>query len=359
HYGALQNCEADYVQYALQGSHPGSHLWENEINWKHLPNPLPRAARPEGYNNAVQLSADQDMIKRIDALMKAGKITVDNINNKLNLTFNTKLTLDRAAELLPQVEKEAVTVDAAKAAYAQVLETREAKSMTIEASILTSYGTKYAGQDPAKQLIYDMMMQRPAMIEAMEKDLADLDKLEKTINAYEGKGNALAYLMDMAPRMADLFAFGILTRPTPMHVNYTADGVTQTVYNTMKDNAKYAVKYHATYASEVCIASKLLDMQDPSHEEYGKYVQLKTLEDGLAEDLEGSIMELLTIRLNAFSANAQALKTKLDTAANAVLLSSPTALKMTPADKELCLNFLKAMNAALQARAMGFGIMLS
>jgi len=360
HYGALHTCEADYVQYAIQGSHPGSHLWEGaKMNWKNLPNPLPRGARPTGYSNAVQLAADDAAIARIDALIAAGKITVDNLNNNLNLSFNTQLTRDHAQVLLADLQAKAVTPEAAKARYAQVLATRESLQMTIEASILTNYGTKYAGQDPQKQLIYDMMMQRPAMLDTMEKDIAELAELDKAIKSCVSEGDSKTKILGMAARMADLFAFGILTRPTPMHVNYTMDGAApQTVYNTMKDNAKYAVRYHAAYANEVCVAAKLMDMEDPNHEEYGKMVQLKMLEDALANDLEGAVMELLTIRLTAFGANAQPLKTKLAAARSAMLLASPMTLKMNAADKQLCLDFLDGMIAALDARAMGFGMML-
>ena len=360
HYGALHTCEADYINYAIQGSHVGSHLWENKINWKDLPNPLPRGARPNGYGNTVQLAADEALIARIDALKAAGKITVDTVNNNLNLTFNTQLTRDQAQLLLNDVNAKAVTADVAKARYAQVLATREQLNMTIEHAILTNYGTKYAGQDPAKQLIYDMMMQRPAMLTAMEKDVAELAELDKAIKAYVSEGESKLTLLGMAARMADLFAFGLLTRPTPMHVNYTMDGAQpQTVYNTMKDNAKYAVRFHAAYANEVCVAAKLMDMEDANHEEHGKLVQLKMLEDALASDLEGAVMELLTIRLTAFGANAQALKTKLAAARSAMLLASPMVLKMNAADKQLCLDFLDGMISALDARAMGFGMMLA
>jgi len=360
HYGALHTCEADYIQYAIQGSHLGSHLWEGEkMNWKDLPNPLPRGARPMGYNNTVQLNADQAMITRIDSLMEKGKITLDSVANNLKLSFNTQLTRDQAQVLLADINAKAISPEAAKTRYQQVMGTRELLQITVEAAILTNYGTKYVGQDPTKQLIYDMMMQRPAMVDTMEKDLADLSELDKALKAYVSEGDSKNKLLDMAPRMADLFAFGILTRPTPMHVNYAMDGAApQTVYNTMKDNAKYAARFHAGYAQECCLAAKLMDMEDPNHDEHGKMVQLKMLEDALNSDLEGAIMELLTIRLNAFSANAQALKTKLDTAANALLLAAPHVLKMTAADKQLCLDFLNSMNAALQARAMGFGIML-
>ncbi len=360
HYGALHTCEADYIQYAIQGSHIGSHLWEGaKLNWKNLPNPLPRGARPNGYANTVQLAADQEMIARIDKLMAAGKITVDNVNNNLQLSFNTKLTREQAQALLNELNAKAITPEAAKVRYAQVLATRENLQITVEAAILSNYGTKYAGQDPAKQLIYDMMMQRPAMITEMEQNIEELAELDKAVKAAASESDSKTKLLESAVRLADLFAFGILTRPTPMHVNYTMDGApAQTVYNTMKDNAKYATRFHAGYASECCIAAKLMDMEDPSHEEHGKMVQIKMLEDALQSDLEGAVMELLTLRLTAFSTNAQALKTKLNAAHNAMLLASPIVLKMNAADKQLCLDFLAAMISALDARAMGFGMML-
>ena len=183
HYGGLQTCEADYVRCAMQGRHPGVHLWENKINWKSLPNPLPRAARPENYRNDIQQAADQEMIKRIDTLMNAGKITVDSVNNKLIFSFNTKLTRERAMELQCQLMTWSFPMGDLKTAYAQMLETREIMSLPLEGSILTNYTIRYAKQDPARQLIYDMMMQRPAMVEAMEKDLEELEELEERYRA--------------------------------------------------------------------------------------------------------------------------------------------------------------------------------
>ena len=359
HYGDLANCEKDYLRLAIKGGHPGSHLWENKINWKDLPNPLPRGARPDNYSNPVQEAADAAMIERIDALLACKKVIVNDLTSQLNFTFNKQLTRDQAAALLAELKADALSPEKAEERFAQVLGTREAKDMTIESSVLSNYETKYAGQDPQKQVVYDMLMQYPAMIETMEKDVAALAELEKAVAACVSAGKNKTTLLGMASRMADLFAFGILTRPTPMHVNYTMDGAQpQTVYNTMKDNAKYAVRYHAAYANEVCVAAKLMDMEDANHEEHGKMVQLKMLEDQLANDLEGAVMELLTIRLTAFGANAQALKTKLAAARNAMLLASPMTLKMTPDDKQMCLDFLQGMMDALDARAMGFGMML-
>ena len=166
-------------------------------------------------------------------------------------------------------------------------------------------------------------------------------------------------LLSYAPLLADLFAFGILTRPTPMHVNCTMDGAPpQTIYNSMRDNPKYAVHFHPAYASEMCLAAKLKDLEDPGHGEHDKLLQLKTLEKRLTRAMEGSALELPASLQNAFTANAQALKSRLVAKHTAILLASPMSLNMTPCDKQLCLNFLQDMMDTLDARALAFGMML-
>lgn len=360
HYDMLHSCEQAYLQTVLKGMFPGCHLWENRINWKALPNPMPRGVRPHGYHNPVQQAADEAFLSRIDALIKDGWISFDTVALMIRLYSNTQLTRELAQTLLDKLNAGAIPDHMAQIHYEQVLESRCLTGLFLRQSALNHYRSLERVEDPFRSLAEDMLMRMPAKIASLEKDAEELAELVRAIQKCSQKADEKHLLLQMAPRMADLFAFGILTRPTPMLVSYSMDDAPpQTVYNSIKDNAKYTARYHAIYTRLVCIAAKLVDMEDPSHEEHDKLLQLKTLEERLANDLKDGAMELSAGRLAAFTANAQPLKTELASVHNAVQLASPAALRMTTDDKWLYLDFLREMMDALDARATAFGMMLT
>ena len=359
-YGKLQQCEQDYLHAAVYGSLRGCHLWENRVNWKTLPNPMPRGVRPHGYQNPVQQEADEAFIARIDALRKDDWIKFDTFANTISLYSNSQQTRVLAQALLAKINAGTISDESAQYSFEEVLRSRSVTVLPLLRSALAYYNPLEWVEDSFLSLAEDMLMRRPAKIAALEKDAEELAELVRAVRKCSQKADETKQLLQMAPRLADLFSFGILTLPTPLLVAYTTEsGNPQTVYNALKDNAAYKSRFHLPYAYEVCIAAKLVDMEDASHEEHGKMVQLKMLEDRLASDLEGNTPELSADRLAAFSANAQTLKSRLVANHTAILLASPMSLNMTLCDKQLCLNFLQDMMDTLDARALAFGMMLS
>ena len=360
HYGALKECENDYIQYAIRGRHIGSHLWEtSKMDWSKLPNPLPRAARPVGYNNEVQMARDEYMIERITTLLDRQEypnLVYDPATNNLTLYFHNDKFRHNLDALCQQVQERTITPQNAAVTLNNLFNLRDISTLNIDHSILTN---SYQNHDePQKDLVCDVMMQRPAIVDALEKDIADSSEAIGLIKEYIESGTADERLLDMADRMVDLLCFNVLKRDD-MIVTYSYGGQAPVViYDTMKDNATYANRFHAAYAFDVCLAAKLIDLENPDHDEHGLLVQLKELEDDLNNDLAGANMERRRFHKDAFMVNAPVMKRRLELAKSNLTLTSAHALNMAASDKTLCEDFVKRMLRKIDEKALNFGVAL-
>lgn len=360
HYGALKECENDYIQYAIKGSHIGSHLWETErMDWSKLPNPLPRAARSKQYSNEVQVARDDKMIERITALLdqqENSNFVYDPATVNLIFYLQNDRFRQNLDALCQQVQNQTISPQDAATALKNLFGQRDMTTLNIDQSILTNSYQNH--NEPEKDLICDVMMQRPAIVDALEKDIADSSDAIELIKKYIESGAADAKLLEMAGRMVDLLCFNVLKRDDQI-VTYSYRGQTpEVIYDMERDNETYARRFHVVYAFEVCLAAKLMDLEKPGHNEHGLLVQLQSLENDLNNELAGANMERRHFHRDAFMENAPGMKSRLELAKSKLTQKSARDLNMTVSNKTLCENFISAMLDKIDTRTLNYGVVI-
>lgn len=358
HYGDLPNCERDYIAKAILGTHIGTHLWEGKaLNWKTLPNPLPRIARDKNYNNAVQVRQDDEFAARISALREQGFITLDEAGQNVVLHFKSAVTEEICNAYPDLAAAQQLAPEEAQKVLERLSRSREPRILKMDNAVLKSY--RGTDAENMVSLANDMLMQRPALIRQLEAEVWAIANTEKALRDVVGDGDHRAVLLRTAHRLADLLAFGVLKAPNRMHYTYEHEaGNPQIFYNTMTDNATYAAKYNAAYGLEIGIAEKMLATSDAAHPDHGKYYQLAELEQAMADELGGIDSDRLEALGAAFLTHGSALKAKLTADKSALTPKQARELGVDAGTKAFLISFKQAMLDQLKTREVGLGVNL-